>query len=45
MLRHYFVSSIVLTTLFSLASLFSSCGGGQGNEQSENEKVDAAKTT
>ncbi|WP_342327442.1 arylesterase [Pedobacter sp. FW305-3-2-15-E-R2A2] len=45
MLRHYFVSSIVLTTLFSIASLFSSCGGGQGNEQSGNEKAVSTKPT
>lgn len=45
MLRHYFVSSIVLTTLFSLSSLLSSCGGGQGNEQSGKAHSDSAKTT
>lgn len=45
MLRHYFVSSIVLTTLFSLASLMSSCSGGQGNADQEKEKADSVKAT
>ena len=44
MLRHYFVSSIVWATLFSMTSLLSSCGGGQGNESSGKEKT-AAKAT
>lgn len=41
MLRHYFVSSTLLAMLFSMVSLVSSCGGGQGNGKSENEKTAA----
>lgn len=43
MLRHHFVSSIVFTTLFSVASLLSSCGG-QANSDSGKDKTDTLET-